>query len=402
MCSSAPGARSRTTSATAASGWIVPTSLLTSSTDTRATSLVERVGQRARGRRRPGRRRAPCARRPAPPGGARRGARPRVHTTVPGRAPSTPRTARSSASVPPLVNTTSPGRHPTTAASRARAASSSARACAGQRVGARRVAEALGQQRARARRRPRAGSGCPPHGRGSASPRDPVSHPSPARHAGGAHGRLRGEHLRRPLRRRVRRLVRRRHRRSRLHRPGGGPVADGRRRPGPRARHRVGPPRPPAGRAGPRGPRDRRVSRRWSSGCGPSPAARRSGSRSATWPTSTSSTRRPFAVVLVAFNTFFNLATEADQRRCLRRVADAARARGLVRPRGVRARRRRGQRHRRRAHPPPHLRRRGRPVRQPAGPCDADDQPSCSIATAIWSAAQRPNASGSSPCCGAR
>ena len=29
----------------------------------------------------------------------------------------------------------------------------------------------------------------------------------------------------------------------------------------------------------------------------------------------------PFAVVLVAFNTFFNLATEADQRRCLARVA---------------------------------------------------------------------------------
>jgi SAM-dependent methyltransferase len=30
----------------------------------------------------------------------------------------------------------------------------------------------------------------------------------------------------------------------------------------------------------------------------------------------------PFAVVLVAFNTFFNLATEAAQRRCLGRVAD--------------------------------------------------------------------------------
>ena len=37
MCSRAPGARDRTSSAISANGWIVPTSLLTSMTDTSAT-----------------------------------------------------------------------------------------------------------------------------------------------------------------------------------------------------------------------------------------------------------------------------------------------------------------------------------------------------------------------------
>ena len=50
----------------------------------------------------------------------------------------------------------------------------------------------------------------------------------------------------------------------------------------------------------------------------------------------------PFSVVLVAFNTFFNLATEAAQRRCLERVDGRARPGRLVRARGVRARGGRG------------------------------------------------------------
>jgi hypothetical protein len=51
-----------------------------------------------------------------------------LHSTGPGRAACTPRTARLSASVPPPVNTTSPGRHPTVAATASRASSTTWRA----------------------------------------------------------------------------------------------------------------------------------------------------------------------------------------------------------------------------------------------------------------------------------
>ena len=49
----------------------------------------------------------------------------------------------------------------------------------------------------------------------------------------------------------------------------------------------------------------------------------------------------PFAVVFVAFNTFFNLGSVDDQRRCLARVADLLAPDGLLRDRGLRPRRRR-------------------------------------------------------------
>ena len=146
--------------------------------------------------------------------------------------------------------------------------------------------------------------GCPLHDPVSTGPAAGAALNPP--HWGG--GGLRREHLRRPVRRRLRRLVQRRHRRRGLHRPPGRPGGG----------------QPAAGRC-------------WSSASGPGrlalplaarglevhgidasaamldrlrakPGRRRiRRHRWATWPSSTSPTRRPFAVVFVAFNTFFNL-----------------------------------------------------------------------------------------------
>ena len=123
-----------------------------------------------------------------------------------------------------------------------------------------------------------------------------------------AGGGLRREHLRRPVRRRVRRLVRRRHRR-RPRAPTGWPrsPASGRRcrcSSSASASGRLALPLASAGsRCTASTPR-----RRCSSGCGPSPGGealtadpRRHGRPRPR------RTRRRFAVVFVAFNTFFNL-----------------------------------------------------------------------------------------------
>ena len=107
--STARGARSRTIDAMASRGCRVPVSLFTRMTDTKATSSSSVLASASRSTTpRPStgdEATAGSGRR----GGARRGARPRCTRTVPSRAPSTPVTARLSASVPPLVNTISPG-----------------------------------------------------------------------------------------------------------------------------------------------------------------------------------------------------------------------------------------------------------------------------------------------------
>ncbi len=319
------GARSRTTAAIAASGWTVPTSLLTSSDGHERHVLVERGRPAGRGRRR----------RVASTGTVRPPARSTgwstawcsaaLHTTVPGRAP------EHAADGEVVGLGAAAGEHdlagpaPDDRGQPAPGLVELGRACRASAWRARRVAEALGQQRDE--RSDGLGPGRAARGMVEEVPVHAGQSRIPPRPAHWSGGRLRRQHLRRPLRRRVRRLVRRRHRRSRLHGPGGGAVADGRRRPGPRARRRVGPPRPPAGRAGPRGARHRRVGRRWSSGSGPSPAATRVQVTIGDMADLDLPDPPEFAVVLVAFNTFFNLATEADQRRCLERVATAAGAR---------------------------------------------------------------------------
>ena len=170
--STARGARSCTISAIASSGWMVPISLFTSMTDTRATSSIERARQAHRDRRHRGRRRARCARRAGRRGGGRRGARSRCTPPSPSRAPSTPATARLSASVPPLVNTTSPGWQPTTLGqlARGRRPARSGRG-ARQRVGAGRVADPVAAAPGPWPRAPRAAVGSWRRGRGSASAR---------------------------------------------------------------------------------------------------------------------------------------------------------------------------------------------------------------------------------------
>ena len=81
------------------------------------------------------------------------------------------------------------------------------------------------------------------------------------------------------------------------------------------------PPRPAAGRAGPGRPRDRRV------GGDGGPAAGQAGRRGPARDHRGHGRARPWSIrrrsrwCFVAFNTFFNLGTEAAQRRCLERVA---------------------------------------------------------------------------------
>ncbi len=127
VCSTAAGARSRTTSATAASGWTVPISLLAAMTDTRVTESSRASASRSRSIT------------PSAPTGTTRPLRDStgsstawcsmaVHTTVPPRRSCTPSTARLSASVPPLVKTTSPGSAPASSATTSRASSIARRA----------------------------------------------------------------------------------------------------------------------------------------------------------------------------------------------------------------------------------------------------------------------------------
>ena len=136
VCSTARGARSRTTAATSARGWIVPTSLLASITDT--TRDVESSSASASASRSTTPRAVDADDPPAEvldgvqhgvvlDGGAHRDRR--------RRGAPTPKTARLSASVPPPVNTTSPGRQPRHSATTSRASSTAWRASRAASVG---------------------------------------------------------------------------------------------------------------------------------------------------------------------------------------------------------------------------------------------------------------------------
>ena len=197
------------------------------------------------------------------------------------------------------------------------------------------------------------------------------------RRSGGRRGRLRTQHLRRPLRRRLRRLVRRRLRRRT--RPSarvdgaGRPAADACSSSAPAA---AGWPCPwprrgsTCGRSTPRRP--------CSTGCAPGPAATAVHAvvdDMAELADPALGAAAPFAVVLCAFNTLFNLTDTDAQRRCLGRVPGAAgpaaacwSSRRSCPPPG-----RRGRRGRRRRRAPPHRPRRGRPHREPARPGDPHD-----------------------------
>ncbi len=175
VCSTARGARSRTTSATRSSGCSVPTSLFTAITETTAVrpssasastsrsttpSAVTPTSRRrnpSRARRSAGFSTAWCSTalttRPSPCPAARAGR-------------AAPCTARLSDSVPPLVNTTSPGSHPRCSATTSRAASSAVLEARRRGVDARGVAERPGAGRAPWRRRPRGATGSWPRGRG--------------------------------------------------------------------------------------------------------------------------------------------------------------------------------------------------------------------------------------------
>ena len=128
VCSTAPGARRRTRRATSARGWTVPTSLLTSWTDTMLT-VLSRAAARASKSTTPSfptstTRTGEPKRRSAASGRVQHGVvLDGAHYDRPGRRPARPSTARLAASVPPLVKTTSPGAVPRTAATLSRASS---------------------------------------------------------------------------------------------------------------------------------------------------------------------------------------------------------------------------------------------------------------------------------------
>jgi len=127
VCSTAPGARSRTTAATSASGEIVPTSLLTAMTETTRTDSSSASASASRstapaastGTTRPPRCSTDCSTAWCSAAGQR--ATPPWRRTV-------PRMARLSASVPQPVKTTSPGEPPRASATMSRASSSPRRA----------------------------------------------------------------------------------------------------------------------------------------------------------------------------------------------------------------------------------------------------------------------------------
>ena len=147
---SACGASRRTTAATSARSVIVPTSLLTAMTLTTVTgsgAAVSAPASESRSTRpvasTPITTPVDAPRRRAARRGARRpGTRPRRR-----RRSSVPKIAVLSASVPPLVKTTSPGRQPSTSATSSRASSIDLRTVAGEAVRARRVGEPLGEER---------------------------------------------------------------------------------------------------------------------------------------------------------------------------------------------------------------------------------------------------------------
>ena len=85
-------------------------------------------------------------------------------------------------------------------------------------------------------------------------------------------------------------------------------------RPGPRAGHRYRSPRPPPGRPRRHRARDRRVRRRWSRSCGPSPAGPEIDVTIGDFSDVPGDT--PCRLVYVAFNTFFALLSQDDQLRC--------------------------------------------------------------------------------------
>ena len=175
MWSTARGARDRTRAATSARGWMVPTSLFTSITDTTAVRSSNAASSRSRSMTPPGPTPIVATRNPSASSRCAAASTPLcsiAEVTTPSRPPAAraaraaPFTARLSASVPPPVNTTSPGAQPRIAAIDSRASSSAVLAAARPRD---RPRGSPGGPRGRAAspRRLRAASACSPRGRGT-------------------------------------------------------------------------------------------------------------------------------------------------------------------------------------------------------------------------------------------